>query len=1380
MNKAVKNFVSYLMITMLFILNLLPMMNAFAQEVTSDAENTVEKDGLKVIGKIEDTSSQEDIKTVTYEVTNTRDVPIKNLILKQKNNNDSPIKFVLDTLSEERGPTSLEEQAKVETNEKDRTTDIKLLNLQPNSTRKITINGQITTKASSKLLVSVLIEDNEKGTLVIDLPSKDMLADKEFVSKEKQETSETKVENQASETASSTNEMTATTSNETKPEAGKATESIQETALMQATESPEQPPLKAQPTGPLVPPTPGRGFNTPIYQSVHKGELFSTGNTNLKIANESTAAAQTFLNTRGASSGYAINNFPLEFADVDNDPNTYNSSRAYIDLNGAKEIAWAGLFWSASRYKGPAYGTNLSDEEISAPVQFTTPNGTVQRVSPQRYHRIDQDATNPGQRFGYNNTGFSNYADVTSILQGDKSATGSYTLADIPMTSSLNGQYQYYNFSGWSLFVVTKDQASKSRAFSIYYGARGNAAGTNNEFTMSNFLTAKQGNLDPIVTWFTVQGDKYWTGDNAQIKNSAGTWVNISNTLNPVNNAMNATVTDNDEHMVDKYPGKFAPDHPNFLDIDIDRMAIPEGVLNAGQNQINFRTTSSGDDYSTNAIGFAVNAETPEFEIKKEIVEPKETYKVGETITYRVSLKNTKADSEAINSVSKDALDGRLNYLPGSLKIISGPNSGEKTDASGDDQAEYDETNKQIIVRVGNGATATQGGSYKADTAETIYEFKAQINERAKANELVPNSATVEAVDILTSAKVNETSNIVEAKIADEQVTGKLTATKTVNNAKPKLGEEIEYTISFRNTIENGVLNKVVITDQLPKGLTYVKDSLTSVGDEPKPTSLKETNGIITAEYPSITDTKERIIRFKVIVNEEAKAGETILNKAKVDDTVNPPEEPEVPVVPEAKEGKLTATKTVNNAKPKLGEEIEYTISFRNTIENGVLNKVVITDQLPKGLTYVKDSLISVGDEPKPTSLKEINGTITAEYPSITDTKERSIRFKVIVNEEAKAGETILNKAKVDDTVNPPEEPEVPITPEEPITPRIKEGKLTATKTVNNAKPKLGEEIEYTISFRNTIENGVLNKVVITDQLPKGLTYVKDSLTSVGDEPKPTSLKEANGTITAEYPSITDTKERSIRFKVIVNEKAKAGETILNKAKVDDTVNPPEEPKVPITPEEPITPRIKEGKLTATKTVNNAKPKLGEEIEYTISFRNTIENGVLNKVVITDQLPKGLTYVKDSLTSVGDEPKPTSLKEANGTITAEYPSITDMKERSIRFKVIVNEEAKAGEIILNKAKVDDTVNPPEEPEVPITPEEPAKNKKETKKVVTDQNKPTKNSKNEIAINKKETSKSSYLPKTGEKVQKIFAYLGVGLILIVLILYVIKRNKEKEE
>ena len=79
--------------------------------------------------------------------------------------------------------------------------------------------------------------------------------------------------------------------------------------------------------------------------------------------------------------------------------------------------------------------------------------------------------------------------------------------------------------------------------------------------------------------------------------------------------------------------------------------------------------------------------------------------------------------------------------------------------------------------------------------------------------------------------------------------------------------------------------------------------------------------------------------------------------------------------------------------------------------------------------------------------MKEANGTITAEYPSITDTKERSIRFKVIVNDEAKAGETILNKAKVGDGINPPEEPEVPITPEEPAKNKRKQTKLLQTRT---------------------------------------------------------------------------------------------------------------------------------------------------------------------------------------------------------------------------------------------------------------------------------------------------------------------------------------------
>ena len=40
-----------------------------------------------------------------------------------------------------------------------------------------------------------------------------------------------------------------------------------------------------------------------------------------------------------------------------------------------------------------------------------------------------------------------------------------------------------------------------------------------------------------------------------------------------------------------------------------------------------------------------------------------------------------------------------------------------------------------------------------------------------------------------------------------------------------------------------------------------------------------------------------------------------------------------------------------------------------------------------------------------------------------------------------------------------------------------KDGKVEAKKTVNNETPKLGEEVEYRISFKNTVENGKLAEV---------------------------------------------------------------------------------------------------------------------------------------------------------------------------------------------------------------------------------------------------------------------------------------------------------------
>ncbi|OWW08191.1 cell surface protein [Bacillus sp. MB353a] len=644
--------------------------------------------------------------------------------------------------------------------------------------------------------------------------------------------------------------------------------------------------------------------------------------------------------------------------------------------------------------------------------------------------------------------------------------------------------------------------------------------------------------------------------------------------------------------------------------------------------------------------------------------------KLGEEIEYRIIFNNTVKDGKLAEVKIEDEIPAGLEFVQGSEK------------------AEGAEP-KPMELKVENGKVIATYAEIM-DTEERSIVFKVKVKESVTIGKAITNKAIIH-VDDPNHPTIEPT-----AKITPQYKDGKIIAHKKVNNDKPKLGEEIEYRISFSNTVKDGKLAEVKIEDEIPSGLEYVKDSLKAEGDKPAPVELKEEAGKVTAKYENITDTKERSIIFKVKVKDTAEVDKAIVNRAIVDDTKNPPERPEVEITPQYKDGKVKADKNVSKKDPKLGEEVEYRISFKNTVENGKLAEVKIEDQLPAGLEYVKDSLKAEGNEPNPVELKEEDGKITAKYENITDTAERSISFKVKVTEAVKVGKTIVNKAIVDDhnPKNPQQKPEAIITPE------YKDGKLKAEKTVNNPAPKLGEEVEYRITLRNVVEHGKVAKVKIKDELPTGLEFVEGSERAEGENPKPLHVKVKNGIVLAEYPEIVDTKERSIIFKVKVKEKAKVGEEIVNTAVVKDTINPPEQPNVTIQPQ------YKDGALQAEKTVSNKEPKLGEEVEYRISFENTVENGRLTEVKVEDEIPAGLEYVQDSIKSDGPEPNPVELKVENGKVTAKYPEITDMKKRSIIFKVKVQETVQVGKEIINKAIVDDNnpTTPPIESLIPITPQ----------------------------------------------------------------------------
>ena len=106
------------------------------------------------------------------------------------------------------------------------------------------------------------------------------------------------------------------------------------------------------------------------------------------------------------------------------------------------------------------------------------------------------------------------------------------------------------------------------------------------------------------------------------------------------------------------------------------------------------------------------------------------------------------------------------------------------------------------------------------------------------------------------------------------------------------------------------------------------------------------------------------------------------------------PKEPEAKITPLHKDGKIKAKKSVNNETPKLGEEVEYRISMKNTVKYGKLTDVIIEDTLPEGLEYVENSLKAEGAGTDSVELKFENGKVMAKYPEIMDTEERSIVLK--------------------------------------------------------------------------------------------------------------------------------------------------------------------------------------------------------------------------------------------------------------------------------------------------------------------------------------------------------------------------------------------------
>jgi len=87
----------------------------------------------------------------------------------------------------------------------------------------------------------------------------------------------------------------------------------------------------------------------------------------------------------------------------------------------------------------------------------------------------------------------------------------------------------------------------------------------------------------------------------------------------------------------------------------------------------------------------------------------------GDSLRYVINFSNAGNDT-SINTIIRDKIPLGTSFLPGSLKI----NGVAKTDATADDQANFDITNDRVIFRVGVGANGSSGGTVYNGVSGTV------------------------------------------------------------------------------------------------------------------------------------------------------------------------------------------------------------------------------------------------------------------------------------------------------------------------------------------------------------------------------------------------------------------------------------------------------------------------------------------------------------------------------------------------------------------------------------------------------------------------------------------------------------------------------------
>jgi len=409
-------------------------------------------------------------------------------------------------------------------------------------------------------------------------------------------------------------------------------------------------------------------------------------------AGVNTIAVEVHLNAASA----ADMSFDMQVSGLDNN-GTQNSSSSDLNLPACSQILFAGLYWGADEGISGTDSTWITAgfNTIKLKIPGAATYQTLTSTQTDRHSLAWSTA-------GFNHTGYLCFKDITALIN-TTNANGTYAanvIAPVGITNSCGG---------WTIVIAYANSSLQPRNLTVFDGSViVNLGDPAVDVNISGFLTPPSGPVSCELGAVVYDGDRGSTDSFAFKQNGAGAFYNLANVAVPLNGAADAW------NSKISYKGVVVttrnPAFQNTLGYDAPIFDLPNTSntqLGNNQTAATVRFASPSENYFVHVLTTSISQYNPTFAFDKTATDINGGLLVpGDILRYQVNYNNTGNDSST-NTIIYDNIPLGSTFLPGSLKI----NGVAKTDAPGDDQAEYSFINNRVVLRIGTGANASTGGN---------------------------------------------------------------------------------------------------------------------------------------------------------------------------------------------------------------------------------------------------------------------------------------------------------------------------------------------------------------------------------------------------------------------------------------------------------------------------------------------------------------------------------------------------------------------------------------------------------------------------------------------------------------------------------------------